>query len=146
MKDRLRRLLAPPQPSEVSRRRGAVAACALLLEVAQSQEPFHNAERSAIETAMRELFQLDEDTIALVLTAADDGSASQDEHATYIRENFSTAQKYSVADAMRAVIWADGVLDDAEARVAARISITLGLPLDAVRHILIEPWSPPPSP
>ena len=107
-----------------------IAACALLLEVAQADGEFSDAERAHIQDALRRHFALDDPTAEelLVLAAAErQHSIDHFQFTRLINEQFDLGQKMVLAEVMWGVILADGHIADHEAYLVRKLANMLNL-------------------
>src|SRR5689334_23322796 len=94
------------QPDEV-----AVAACALLLEIAHADGEFAPEERRHIESAMARHFNLSPEAVATLMAAAEAVRRDSVDHFQFTRQiaaGFDLGQKTLLAEIMWGVILADG--------------------------------------
>jgi uncharacterized tellurite resistance protein B-like protein len=107
-----------------------VAACALLLELANADSDFNNAERMHIEAVMRRHFNLDEETAKSIIELADAARQHEgDVHrfAALIRDNYDLGQKMLLAEIMWGLVLADGAIAQREAYLLRKIASLLDL-------------------
>lgn len=124
---------APETPREepgAPHDRVAVAACALLLEVAHADEEFTPAERARIEDALERHFGLDRDTRAELIALADAERRRSIDHFQFthlINEHYDLGQKMVLAELMWGVILADGEIARHEAYLVRKLANLLDL-------------------
>lgn len=128
--------LAHPD-SEESPDRVAVAACALLLEIAHA-DGFGAEEKASIFRALRDdLGVADEDVQQVVRLAEEARRESVDlyQFTRLVAENFSTQQRRRLVEAIWRVVYADGTLSALENHMARRIADLLGFQHPEVQEI-----------
>lgn len=119
-----------PSPDEEQRHRLHVAACALLLELAQADAEFNELERGHIEAVVRRHLGLDAETAAALIELAEleRQAASGVEHfAALVRESYDEGQRALLAEIMWGVVSADGRIGRDEGRMLGRIASLLEL-------------------
>jgi uncharacterized tellurite resistance protein B-like protein len=107
-----------------------LAACALLIELAYSDEEFSDAEKRHLEELIRRRFDLDPSDAERLLQLAEaewDRGGGIHEFATLIAERFTEAEKHSLLDAMWGLVLSDGELAEHERRLMAEITDLLEL-------------------
>jgi len=122
--------------SKVSREREAVgpdpvaiAACALLLEIAHADSFFGAEERERIVRHAREDLKVPEPELAEVLRLADEErreSVDLYQFTRLIAEGFSREERLRLIEAIWGVVYSDGLLSAAESQLARRIAELLG--------------------
>ena len=108
----------------------AVAACALLLELAHADDEFTDDERIHIESAMGHHFQLPPDTVAEVIALAEEErkrSVDLYQFTRLIADRYDLGQKMVLAEVMWRVVYADGELAKHESYLMRKISNLLDL-------------------
>lgn len=139
MSNRLNRLLAAETNRAETNHRAALAAGVLLLEMAAVDGDTTPVELGIVQDALQRM-RLDGKSIAEVVELADGADAATLAlHAATVRNDMSTGDRYRVVDAMRAIVWSDGVAAKAEHQFAAQVATALGLPLTEVNRILTSP-------
>jgi uncharacterized tellurite resistance protein B-like protein len=121
-----------PSPDRV-----AIAACALLLEIAHA-DGFGPEEKASILRALREdLGVADEDVQQVVQLAEDARRDSVDlyQFTRLVAENFSTEQRRRLVEAIWRVVYADGTLSALENHMARRIADLLGFQHPEIQEI-----------
>ena len=120
---------APPAsgapPDEV-----AVAACALLLEIAHADGEFSAEERRHIESAMARHFNLAPDAVATLMAAADAERRDSVDHFQFTRQiaaDFDLGRKTLLAEIMWGVILADGRIASHEEYLVRKVGNLLNL-------------------
>lgn len=137
MLDRIRaffqREMAPP-PDSGDDDRGAerlrIAACALLLEVANADDHFSEGERRHMRSLVRRHFGLKRDAADELIVLAEEerrGSVDLWTFTNLVRTHYSTGQKLVLAEAMWGVVLADGELAAREDYIMRKISGLVGL-------------------
>jgi len=119
-----------PTPAEEQRHRLHVAACALLLELAQADDEFNELERSHIEAVVRRHLGLDAETAAALIELAEQerkAAAGVEEFAALVRESYDEGQRALLAEIMWGVVFADGKIGRDEGRILGRIAGLLEL-------------------
>lgn len=107
-----------------------VATCALLLEIAHSDEEFDDAERNTILTIVQREFDLSKELAHELLDLSKkerEKSIDLWQFARAIRENYSVEEKTKVMETVWEVIYADGTLDPHEDYLVHKLSKLLGL-------------------
>ena len=107
-----------------------IAACALLLEVANADDFFSAGERRHMRALVRRHFGLKSEAAdELIMLAEDERRGSVDlwGFTTLIKTHYSTGQKLVLAEAMWGVVLADGELADREDYIMRKISHLIGL-------------------
>jgi uncharacterized tellurite resistance protein B-like protein len=107
----------------------AVAACALLLEMAYADAEFTDEERERIARHAREDLGVAPDDVREVLRLA--GEARRESVDLYqftklVTEGFSRDQRLRLIEAIWGVVYSDGVLTAVEGQLARRIAELLG--------------------
>jgi uncharacterized tellurite resistance protein B-like protein len=128
---RLRSLLAS-SPAPVTSRPADVrlAACALLVELAQADGEFSADERRVIAAALKRHFGLDEAGVTALMVEAEAAVKESIDHFTFTREvlsGFDLGQRMVLAEVMWSVILADGTLADHEAYLVRKLANLLEL-------------------
>ncbi len=109
--------------------RVAIAACALLLELAHADDFFGEEERDRILRAVREDLKVPEEEVLEVLRLAEEErreSVDLYQFTRLVAENFSKEQRLRLIEAVWGVVYSDGVLTAAENQLARRIAELLG--------------------
>jgi uncharacterized tellurite resistance protein B-like protein len=112
------------RPDEV-----AIAACALLLEIAHADDVFAEAERERILRAVREDFGVAPGDVAEILRLAEaERRESVDlyQFTRLITERFSREERLRLVEVIWGVVYSDGTLTAAENQLARRIAELLG--------------------
>jgi uncharacterized tellurite resistance protein B-like protein len=108
----------------------ALAACALLLELAYADDEFAQEEREHIEEALVRHFDLAADTVEeLIGLAEEERRKSVDlyQFTRLIADRYDVGQKMVLAEVMWRVVYADGELAKHESYLMRKISNLLGL-------------------
>lgn len=120
--------LSPPEeprrPDEV-----AIAACALLLEIAHADDEVADVERERIKRAVREDFGVaPQDVAEIVRLAEEERRESVDlyQFTRLITERFSREERLRLVEVIWGVVYSDGTLTAAENQLARRIAELLG--------------------
>ena len=114
----------PRRPDEV-----AIAACALLLEIAHADDAFSEIERERIFRAVREDFGVRPEDVAEILRLAEaERRESVDlyQFTRLITERFSREERLRLVEVIWGVVYSDGSLTAAENQLARRIAELLG--------------------
>ena len=127
------REMAPP-PDDAGAGPGSaelrVAACALLLEVANADDHFSEGERRHLRSLVRRHFGLKSGAADELIVLAEDerrGSVDLWGFTSLIRAHYSAGQKLVLAEAMWGVVLADGELAAREDYIMRKISHLIGL-------------------
>ena len=121
--------LSPPEGEAHRPDAVAIAACALLLEIAHADEVFSEDERLRILRAVREdLGVSPEDVDEVVRLAEEERRESVDlyQFTRLLAEKFSREQRLRLIEAIWGIVYADGQLTAAENQLARRIAELLG--------------------
>lgn len=132
MYDRLKSLLAggPAPQVRQERERIQVATCALLLEMAHSDETFHDLEALLIRDLLQRKFDLSEELAAELMQFAQQERESRLDlfgFAREINQSFTREEKLDVMDVLWRIVYADGVLDKYEDNLVRRLATLLRL-------------------
>jgi len=107
----------------------AIAACALLLEIAHADDAFGEDERERILRAVREDFGVPpEDVAEIVRLAEAERRESVDlyQFTRLVSEKFSREERLRLVEVIWGVVYSDGTLTAAENQLARRIAELLG--------------------
>ncbi len=132
----LSRLSSPEEtrrPDEV-----AIAACALLLEIAHADDSFAEAERERILRAVREDFGVAPGDVAEIVRLAEaERRESVDlyQFTRLITERFSREERLRLVEVIWGVVYSDGTLTAAENQLARRIAELLGFQHPEVQSV-----------
>ncbi|MCU0624256.1 MAG: TerB family tellurite resistance protein [Gemmatimonadaceae bacterium] len=128
---KLKQLLAgAPEPAAARPADVRLAACALLVELAQADGEFSADERHVIANALKRHFGLDEAGVASLMAEAEAAVKGSVDHFTFTREvlqGFDLGQRMVLAEIMWSVILADGTLADHEAYLVRKLANLLEL-------------------
>lgn len=116
--------------SDDARKDLRLAACALLLELANADDEFTNDERQHLESAVRRQFGLDDGEAAKLLELAQearDEAVDLWQFTNLIAENYSRGQKLVLAEIMWGLVYSDGDLASKEDYLMRKISNLLRL-------------------
>jgi len=119
-----------PSPDEEQRHRLHVAACALLLELAQADAEFNEIERGHIEAVIRRHLGLDAETASALIELAEQerqAASGVEQFAALVRESYDEGQRALLAEIMWGVVSADGRIGRHEGRILGRIASLLEL-------------------
>jgi len=107
-----------------------LAACALLLELAQADEEFTDDERQHVENAIRRHWGLGPDQAAELLDLAEEERRRANDlwqFTRLVQEHYSTGQKMVLAEIMWGIVYSDGELSAREEYLIRKVSHLLGL-------------------
>ncbi len=107
-----------------------LAACALLLELANADDDFTEDERQHLESAVRRQFGLDKSEAEKLLDLAQrerDEAVDLWQFTNLIAENYSTGQKMVLAEIMWGLVYSDGDLASKEDYLMRKICNLLRL-------------------
>jgi uncharacterized tellurite resistance protein B-like protein len=107
----------------------AIAACALLLEIAHADDAFDDAERDRILRAVREGFGVPPGDVAEIVRLAEaERRESVDlyQFTKLVSEKFSREERLRLVEVIWGVVYSDGTLTAAENQLARRIAELLG--------------------
>lgn len=107
-----------------------VATCALLLEVAKSDDEFTSIEKATIEAVMKKKFQISSEAIKELMEIAKkrrEECVDLFEFTHLINKNYSTEEKMKVVEAAWKVIYSDDKLDMYEDHLVHRLAKLLRL-------------------
>lgn len=107
----------------------AIAACALLLEIAHADAVFGPEERERIVRHVRDDFGISEDDVRDVIRLADEErreSIDLYQFTRLVRESFTHEQRLRLIEAIWGVVYSDGALSALESQLARRIAELLG--------------------
>jgi uncharacterized tellurite resistance protein B-like protein len=107
----------------------AIAACALLLEIAHADSDFTAEERDRIARHAREDHGVPADDVREVLRLAEEArrdSVDLYQFTKLVTEGFSREQRLRLIEAIWGVVYSDGVLTAVEGQLARRIAELLG--------------------
>ena len=116
----------------------AIAACALLLEIAHADDVFAPEERERILRAVREDLGVPaEDVEEVVRLAEEERRESVDlyQFTKLVGEKFSRAQRLRLVEVIWGVVYADGQLTAVENQLARRIAELLGFQHPEVQQV-----------
>ena len=115
----------------------AIAACALLMEIAHADDVFAPEEKDRIVRAVRDLGVAEEDLREVLRLAEEERKESVDlyQFTRLVAENFSREQRVRLMEAIWGVVYSDGVLTETENRLARRIAELLGFQHPEVQSV-----------
>lgn len=125
----LSKMSSPEEPGRKDNYGVAIAACALLLEIANADAAFSEAERVRILRAVREdLGIAPEDVDEIVRLAEEERRESVDlyQFTRLVTEKFSREERLRLVEVIWGVVYSDGALTSAENQLARRIAELLG--------------------
>lgn len=120
----------PEPPADAGRRRLALAACALLLELAHADDEFTDVEKEHIEDVMVRHFALPPDEVADLVALADEQrrrSTDLYQFTSLITRSYSEGQRMVLAEVMWRLVYADGQLAKHESYLMRKLSHLLEL-------------------
>ena len=121
---------APEADADVAKKDIRLAACALLLELANADDEFTDDERQHLESAVRRQFGLDAaeaDKLLQLAQAARDEAVDLWQFTNLIAESYSAGQKMVLAEIMWGLVYSDGDLASKEDYLMRKISNLLRL-------------------
>jgi len=121
---------SPQAKDAASKKDIRVAACALMLEIAQADDEFTTDERQHLEAAIRRQYGLDEaEATKLIQSAQEARAAAVDlwQFTNLIAENYSLGQKMVLAEIMWGLVYSDGDLAEKEDYLMRKICNLLRL-------------------
>ena len=116
--------------SEVSSDPIAVAACALMLEIAHADDEFSESERDHIDSAIGRHFGLDDGQVREIISLAEKerrGAVDLFQFTRLISESFDLSQKMVLVEALWGLVFADGEVAKHETYLLRRISKLLDI-------------------
>ena len=116
--------------AKVSGNKVAIATCALLLEMANTDEEFREIEKTEIKKIMQSEFNLSEDKVDEIIKLSDaERIESLDlwQFTNLINENFSKEEKIRVVEYIWQVIYADEKVDQYEEYLIRKLSYLLNV-------------------
>ena len=124
--------MTPPASDEAPKETKDIrlAACALLLELANADDEFTDDERQHLESAIRRQFGLDAPEAEKLLNLAQearDEAVDLWQFTNLIAENYSTGQKMVLAEIMWGLVYSDGDLASKEDYLMRKICNLLRL-------------------
>ena len=130
------RLSSPEQPHRPDK--VAIAACALLLEIAHADDVFGEEERVRILRAVREdLGVAPEDVDEVVRLAEEERRESVDlyQFTRLVADRFSREQRLRLIEVIWGIVYSDGILTAVENQLARRIAELLGFQHPEVQSV-----------
>ena len=129
---------SPPSTADAGGNAVAIAACALLLEIAHADDVFADEERERILRAVREdLGVAAEDVDEVVRLAEEERRESVDlyQFTRLLAERLSREQRLRLIEVIWGIVYADGKLTAAENQLARRIAELLGFQHPEVQQL-----------
>jgi len=117
-------------PPETEQHRLALAACALLLELAHADDEFTDDERENIRDAMLRHFALPQEQVDHVIELAEQArqrSSDLYQFTSLITRSYSEGQRMVLAEVMWRLVYADGELAKRESYLMQKLSHLLEL-------------------
>jgi uncharacterized tellurite resistance protein B-like protein len=105
-----------------------IAACALLMEIANADEEFSEDERSKIVELMKKTFNLSENEVLNIISKSEEEikkSVSLYEFTDILNTNLNSDEKYAILKHLWRIAYADGNLDAYEDHYIKQISNNL---------------------
>lgn len=105
-----------------------IAACALLMEIANADEEFGEDERTKIVELMKKTFNLSEDEVLNIISKSEEEikrSVSLYEFTDILNTNLNSDEKYAILKHLWRIAYADGNLDAYEDHYIKQISNNL---------------------
>lgn len=121
---------SPAASEEEAPNRLALAAAALLLELAHADAEFDDSERRAIEEALTRHFDLDTDRAHELMALAEEErrrAADLYQFTSLITEHYDEGQRMVLAEVMWRIVFADGTLAKHEIYLMRKLSSLLDL-------------------
>ena len=121
---------SPKADNAASRKDIRLAACALMLELAQADDEFTDDERQHLESAIRRQYGLDSAEADKLITLAQEAreeAVDLWQFTNLIAENYSLGQKMVLAEIMWGLVYSDGDLADKEDYLMRKICNLLRL-------------------
>ncbi|MBT3327079.1 MAG: TerB family tellurite resistance protein [Gemmatimonadales bacterium] len=121
---------SPQADTSASRKDIRLAACALMLELAQADDEFTDGERQHIESAIRRQYGLDAseaDKLISLAQEAREEAVDLWQFTNLIADNYSLGQKMVLAEIMWGLVYSDGDLADKEDYLMRKICNLLRL-------------------
>lgn len=121
---------APEAEAREAKKDIRLAACALLLELANADDEFTEEERDHLASAVRRQFGLDQAQAEKLMALADESRKSAVDlwqFTNLIAENYSVGQKMVLAEIMWGLVYSDGELAAKEDYLMRKISNLLRL-------------------
>jgi uncharacterized tellurite resistance protein B-like protein len=125
----LSKLSSPEEPGRKDMNGVAIAACALLLEIANADASFSDSERERILRAVREDFGVDPADVDEIVRLADEErreSVDLYQFTRLVSERFSRDERLRLVEVIWGVVYSDGSLTSSENQLARRIAELLG--------------------
>lgn len=118
-----------------------VATCALLLEVAHSDDDFSDEEEARISALVARRFGLDAGRVAALLEAADaERAASGDlyQFARLVNESYGRERRLAIVQLLWEVVYSDGVLASHEDALMHKLGTLLGIRHDELMALKLQ--------
>jgi len=116
----------------------AIAACALLLEIAHADDVFRPEERERIARHIRDEMHVSEGQLQEVFRLAEEErreSVDLYQFTRLVSEHLSREERLKLVEAIWGVVYSDGSLTEVEAHLARRIAELLGFQHPEVQEI-----------
>lgn len=111
-----------------NQRKLQIAACALLMEIANADDEFKDEERNRIIVLMQKLFELNEDEVVNIISKSEEEinkSISLYEFTDILNKNLGNDEKYQILKYLWHIAYSDGNLDSYEDHYIKKISNNL---------------------
>lgn len=111
-----------------NQRKLQIAACALLMEIANADDEFKDRERNRIIDLMQKQFDLTEDEVVNIISKSEeeiDKSVSLYEFTDVLNKNLDNDEKYQILKYLWHIAYSDGNLDSYEDHYIKKISNNL---------------------
>ncbi len=136
MFERLKSVFVPPGESQDGNekddtQRIRIATAVILLEVANSDDEFSDAERDTVVSILKDSFRLSDEEVTELLAVSNEereGSVDMWHFANIINENYTDSEKFRVMEKIWRVIYADGRLDKYEDHIVHKLATILHIP------------------
>jgi uncharacterized tellurite resistance protein B-like protein len=115
---------------ETENHRLVVAACALLLEVAQADQEFSDAERAHVEETLTRHFDLPLDTAREIMRLAEEErrrAVDLYQFTSLINRHYDEGQRLLLAEVLWRIVYADGEIAKHESYLMRKLSTLLDL-------------------
>ena len=118
------------KPGDDVEHRIQVSTCALLLEIAWADDDFTDQERDAVETLIRDHFDLDVDALSSLFQLAESERIESTDFYQFtrlMRDELSREERLEVLGMLWTVVYSDGVLEVHEDALVHKLTRLLGL-------------------
>lgn len=114
-----------------------LAACALLLELASADGEFTHDERKRIYELLREEYQMFTDDIEELIHVVESVFGPEHDRKDFteaVNDQYSVHEKKHLVELMWKIVFADGVVDEKEARLVETLAKKLGISKNEVQQ------------